>query len=87
MFYSIWQELGVIQSNTFLYEDEYWRYVTKDGRTITFFTDVVRLELELKTVSPQDAETIEELCGVIRALQTFKAPVGRHWKRWDRWTI
>ncbi len=77
MFYSIWQELGVIQNNTFLYDDEYWRYVTKQGKTIIFYTDVVRLELELKSAYPQDAHTIEELCGVIRALQTFRPPVGK----------
>lgn len=77
MFYPIWQELGVIQNNHFLYHDEYCRYTDEKGKTVVFCLDTARLAGELKSHSPEDAAVIDELCGLIDIIKNFILPVAK----------
>jgi phytoene dehydrogenase-like protein len=69
MFYPLWQELGVLQNNEFLYDDAYCRYVTDSSREVVFYLDVRRLEKELLRHAPDDATAISELCNLHQIAQ------------------
>ena len=75
MFYPLWQELGVIQNNTFLYEEEYCRYTGRGGCELVFHLDIERLEREFMQFSREDAGIVEELCNLIRILKGFRPNV------------
>ena len=75
MFYPLWQELGVIQNNTFLYEEEYCRYTGRGGCELVFHLDIERLEREFVQFSREDAGIVEELCNLIRILKGFRPNV------------
>jgi phytoene dehydrogenase-like protein len=75
MMHPLWQELGVIQNNTFIYEDEYCRYSDKDGGEIALELNIDALEMQLKQYAPEDQKTVDELCAVIRRFKGFKPPV------------
>lgn len=77
MLYSLWQEVGVIQNNHFIYHEEYCRYIGDDGRTVTIYLDIDRLEKELKGHSKEDGLVIEEICNLIRVLRSFKPNVSK----------
>jgi phytoene dehydrogenase-like protein len=77
MFYPLWQELGAIQNNTFLYEEEYCRYAGPEGSELILHLDIDRLEREFKRFSPEDAGTIEELCNLVRRFKGFRPPVAK----------
>ncbi len=70
-FYRVWEELGAVQGRQMFDHDVFSSVVGLDGRTLHFYTDVDRLEDHLKTLSPQDAGAIKDLCGLIRRLAGF----------------
>jgi phytoene dehydrogenase-like protein len=75
MFYPLWQEVGAVQNTTFLYQEEYCRYIGRGGKEVVFHLDSDKLERELKSHSAEDAGPIEELCRLIRVFKGFKPPV------------
>ena len=66
-----WQEVGVAQGRTFINMDRYLSYEGADGRTVTFYTDVNRLEQHLLEFSPQDETAIREFIQGIRICLGF----------------
>ncbi len=75
MFFPIWQELGVIDNNSFLYTTEFCHYVSKDNKEIIIYTDIDRLRAELLLYSPEDSEPIEELFSLILRFKDFRPDV------------
>ncbi len=69
-----WQEVGVAQERKFINMDEYMHFETPDGRVLTFYSDVDRLEKQLIEFSPQDAETIREFTDGVRMCLAFDMP-------------
>ena len=77
MMYPLWEEVGAIQNNHFLYENEYCRYVDTDGYEVIFHLDIDKLEKELLQISKDDSDMIAELCDIIRTLKGFKPMVSK----------
>ncbi len=77
MAYPLWQEVGAVQNNTFLYEEEYCRYTSSGGSELVLYLDPDRLERELKRFAPEDSGAIEELCSLIRRLKGFRPPMAK----------
>ncbi len=71
-FYKYWEELGAIQNRRIFNADVFFRFIGQDGRILNFYADVDRLEKHLKEFSPQDSESSEELCRLIRTISKMK---------------
>ena len=76
-FYKIWSELGAVQGRRIYNKDIFYRYTGSDGRTMVIYSDVDKLEKHLKELSPQDSETIELLCRLVRRFSRFKMPIDK----------
>jgi phytoene dehydrogenase-like protein len=72
--HDFWEEVGIAQGREFIYMDEYMHFESPDGRTLTFYTDVDRLEKSLLEFSPADSEPISEFIGGIRMCLAFNQP-------------
>jgi phytoene dehydrogenase-like protein len=72
--HDLWEEVGITQGREFIDMDEYMRFENPDGRILTFYTDVDRLEKHLLEFSPVDAEHIREFIGGIRMCLAFDQP-------------
>ncbi|MDP4222930.1 MAG: NAD(P)/FAD-dependent oxidoreductase [Bacteroidota bacterium] len=75
--HDLWEEVGVVQGREFIYMDEYMHIETPDGRTLTFYTDIDRLEKHLLEFSPVDAEPIRDFIKGIRMCLSFDQPSKR----------
>jgi len=69
-----WKEAGIVQGREFINMDEYMHLEGADGRVLTFYTDVDRLEKHLLEFSPRDAEPITEFIKGIRMCLAFDQP-------------
>ncbi len=69
-----WEDVGIAQGREFVYLDEYMRHEGADGRTLTLYSNVDKLERHLLEFSPQDAEAIRELVSGIRLCMNFDPP-------------
>ena len=67
----IWQELGAAQVRRFIDNDVYQQVVGSDGRVLSLYTDIDRLERHMKELSPADAGVIEEFCNNTRRFTRF----------------
>jgi phytoene dehydrogenase-like protein len=76
-FYTIWKELGAIQNRRIYNHEEFYRFTGSDGRTLILYNDVNCLEEHLKDLAPDDYDTIEQLCGMIRKFTKFKPARGK----------
>ncbi len=72
--HDFWEEVGVTQGREFIYIDEYMHFESSDGRVLTFYTDVDRLEKHLLEFSPKDAGKIGEFINAIRVCLAFDTP-------------
>lgn len=70
-FYSLWQELGVIQNRTFVHHDELLRLRGDNGRTLIVYSDPDQLEAHLVALSPRDKRLIQAFCQGIRSFADF----------------
>jgi phytoene dehydrogenase-like protein len=75
--YRVWEELGAVQGRRMLNHDVFTRFVGRDGRVLSLYTDVDRLERHLQELSPADERDIEELCGWIRKFTSLSFPIGK----------
>lgn len=69
--YRIWEELGAVQGRPMYDHDVFCSFVGRDGRKLTVYTYIDRLETHLNELSPKDAAVSSELCGLIRRLAKF----------------
>jgi phytoene dehydrogenase-like protein len=72
--HDFWEEVGITRGREFIYMDEYMHFEAPDGRTLTFYADVDRLEKHLLEFSPQDADQIKEFIKGIRICLLFDQP-------------
>src|SRR5512136_416014 len=47
-YYHLWQEVGALQGKQIIYLDRLARYESADGRSVELYTDIDRLEKQLK---------------------------------------
>jgi phytoene dehydrogenase-like protein len=66
-----WEEVGITRGREFINMDEYMHLEDSDGRILTFYTDVDRLEKHLVEFSPQDSGPIMEFISGIRMCLDF----------------
>ena len=76
----IWQELGAAQDRQFIHHDVYQRIEGSDGRVLSLYTDIDRLEQHMKELSPADTDVIDEFCKgarrFTRMLEVMSNPEG-----------
>ena len=72
--HDFWEEVGISQGREFIDMDEYMHFECPDGRVLTFYTDIDRLEKHLLEFSPADAEQIGEFINGIRMCFAFDQP-------------
>jgi len=71
-FYFLWNELIDMEKLDFVDHEIFFQVEDKQGRTLRIFTDVDKLEEEMKNVAPEDKDIIEEFIGGIRKFLPFK---------------
>ena len=65
----------------------FYRYQGSDGRILVIYTDVNKLEAHMKQLSPQDSETIELFCRLIRKFTKFQMPIGKPFELYNIFDI
>ena len=70
-FYSLWSELIDMEKLDFVDHEIFFQIEGKDGSTLRIFTDVDRLEEEMKRVAPEDEDLIDEFIAGIRKFLPF----------------
>ncbi|MGL4798781.1 MAG: phytoene desaturase family protein, partial [Cellulosilyticaceae bacterium] len=75
--YDVWRNVGVIEEDTVLYTaDEF--LMQKVGDTeIHLYTDLEKLRMHLKEISPEDSVKIDEYCDWAIALQSIEMPIAK----------
>jgi phytoene dehydrogenase-like protein len=75
--HDMYEEVGLVQNTDFFDMDEYIHFESSDGRVLTLYTDINRMEKHLLEFSPIDRETILEFTDGIRMCIAFDQP-SRH---------
>jgi phytoene dehydrogenase-like protein len=70
----MWQETGIAAGREFINIDKYLRMEGTDGRVLTLYTDVDRLEKHLLEFSPKDEVQVREFIKGIRMCIPFDPP-------------
>jgi phytoene dehydrogenase-like protein len=64
----LWQELGALKDTPTYQFEEYVQVEDVNGKTLTLYTDLDKLEAHLKQLSPADSKVIEEFVGAARKI-------------------
>jgi phytoene dehydrogenase-like protein len=72
--FRLWRDLGVIGHCPLYDPVDFGTVVDPDGRRVTVFTDVVRLEDEFLAAFPMDAAAVREFCAAVRACGRLDLP-------------
>jgi len=72
--YRLWQDLGVIGYCPLHDPEDFGTVVAPDGRRVTVYTEVDRLEDEFLAAFPADAAVVREFCGAVRACGRMDLP-------------
>jgi phytoene dehydrogenase-like protein len=73
--YPLYQEIGLTQDRRFFHPDVFMYFEDVEGRSLTFYSDINRLEQELLSLGPEDVAFIRDFCGAARAFVGFNPPV------------
>ncbi len=71
-FYDLWNELIDMEKLDFVDHEVFFQIEDKEGRALRIFTDVDKLEEEMKKVAPEDKDVIEDFIGGVRKFLPFK---------------
>ncbi|MBN2442434.1 MAG: NAD(P)/FAD-dependent oxidoreductase [Spirochaetales bacterium] len=69
--YRIWKELGVLPGTKMIYHEVINTHKDTSGRTLNFYTDIHRLEKELRSLSSADKKEIKTLCKAAQRCSWF----------------
>jgi phytoene dehydrogenase-like protein len=72
--YPLYEEIGLTQGRQFYDPDVFLYFEDPDGQTLTFYTNIDRLEKELLAHGPEDHSIIHEFCAAARLLVGFNPP-------------
>ncbi|MBN1410256.1 MAG: NAD(P)/FAD-dependent oxidoreductase [Spirochaetales bacterium] len=86
-FYKFWNELGALKKRKIYDPDCFYRYMTKDGRLISFYSDADRLRQHWTETSPEDAKVIREFCSYIKKTAKMKMPMEKPFELFKFWDI
>ena len=73
-FYPMWRHVGAFDSNTVIYNTEYFSKFDINGEIVTFYADLNKLEQELLRISPIDKKQIRRFINGIKAYKSAKVP-------------
>jgi phytoene dehydrogenase-like protein len=73
--YDLWNELIDMEKLEFVDHEIFFQIEDMQGNALRMFTDVERLEEEMKRVAPEDNHLIEEFIGGVRKFLPFRMPV------------
>jgi len=73
-FNQYWQEVGIAQKSQIINMEEYMRFEGADGRTLSFYTDIDKMEKHLLEFAPIDEKVIKEFISGIRLCLAFDIP-------------
>ncbi len=73
-YYRLWEELGAVQGREFVYQEEYGRIEASDGKRFIMYSDLDRLEGEMKRISPEDSAVINDFIAAVRSCTRFTIP-------------
>lgn len=77
-YYRQWQELGVVPHTKIIHHDVFHTFRDRSGRTLNLYTDADRLEEEMLSLSPSDAEEIKALCTAVKRYAWLVRATGRN---------
>ena len=72
--YPVFEELGVAESVEF-YNTERFRKIEMEGKSLTAYTNVDKLEEELLRLFPDEKKAIRKLTGLVRFYSRFRPPL------------
>jgi phytoene dehydrogenase-like protein len=72
--YDMWRELGVLQGQTVIDMDCFYRVEDAEGKAFNLFCDIDRLEQHMREIAPEDAKVIGECIRVIRHFTRLEMP-------------
>ncbi|MFP4368568.1 MAG: phytoene desaturase family protein [Candidatus Kapaibacterium sp.] len=72
----LWEKAGALE-NVEIYHPESFLAHEHQGVTVHFYRDLERLRTSWLEISPEDKNSIEQLCADIKILQSFSFPVGK----------
>jgi len=73
--YGLWNELIDMEKLAFVDHDIFFQIEDTEGTTLRIFTDVDKLEQEMKHMAPEDKDLIEEFIDGIRKFLPFRMPL------------
>lgn len=71
----IWRHIGAFDHETTIYQTEYFCKFDVDGKVVTVYADLEKLEREFLRVAPEDKKMIKHFIKVIRLYQKIKVPL------------
>jgi len=74
-FYRIWKELGALQGRRFENYEDYICFEGTDGRSVTVYSDIDKLEEHLLSVAPEDSSLIKDFIKGVRRCLGFNPPI------------
>ncbi len=66
--HNVWRELGALEDRGVINHDEFVTIEVPEGETVHWYANLDRLGRHLKSISPEDAETIDEMIDAARRL-------------------
>ena len=72
--HKLWREVGLLRDREIVDLDIWTEYEAADGRHVTFWRDLDRLEAHLRDLSPSDGDLIGRLLGDARRLAAVDMP-------------
>lgn len=76
--YQTWEDLGALDSSTELYQGETLYTCERDGKQISLYRDIDRMEREMIAISPRDEHTIRSFFKTVRDIQGHTGIAGEN---------
>ena len=77
-YYGQWKELGVVPGTKMFHHDIFHAFRDRSGRTFKLYTDLAKLEEEMLSLSPSDAQEIKALCTAVKRYSWFVRATGKN---------
>ncbi|MCM1266362.1 MAG: NAD(P)/FAD-dependent oxidoreductase [Bacteroidales bacterium] len=72
--YPIWRNIGAINDDTILYHEPYFYALTRDGKTLHFWSNLEKARAEFLKAAPEDTSEINKLFDHIRLAESVRVP-------------
>ena len=72
----LWESVGALD-DVGIYHPESFLAFEYQNITVNFYRDLERLKSSWLEISPNDRNSIEEFCNIVKKLQSFQMPVGK----------